>query len=402
MPRLLVENGLDGFLATSPEHVTYLTGYHSWTIYTFSAMEVYAVIAASGEKALVVPVDALDFLVDRPADVDRVHVYGTFHIAWRAGTTLDGAERRLGQMRADLPHHPSARAALISALRELGLLNGRLGIDETGLTPPRWRALAETLPEAQLTERADLLRRARVCKADSEVELLRYAALAVEAGIQTAFAGCSAGDREVDLERVIQSATAAAGVIPGHCETSLGTRSSACFPATDRRLGPGDVIRSDCGGRYRGYWADTGRTAVLGDPPPVLKRCFDAISTGIDAMLVAIRPGLKVADLFDVAVGTVRDAGIPDYRRHHVGHGIGLEMYEAPLLVGATGSADIHVAAPTPELVEGMVLNIELPYYELGLGGVQIEETLVVRSGGYDLLTSAPRGLFTVEADSVH
>jgi Xaa-Pro aminopeptidase len=400
--RLLLDEGLDGLVATGPEHVTYLTGYHSWTIYTFAGLEVYGLVSASGDTALVAPIDALDFLADRPTTAGRVHLFGTFHLARRPGVELVGAERRLAEMRAELPCHPTAAAALGAALDELGLLRGRLGVDETGLTVPRWRALAEALPDAVLSERAALLRTARTIKTEAEVALLRHAALSVEAGIQAAFAGCRPGRTEADLERVIQSTTAAAGVIPGHCETSAGTRGSACFPSSaDRTLRAGDVIRSDCGGRYRGYWADTGRTAVLGEPPAELERCFAAVSAGIEAMLAAIRPGLTVTELFDLAVGTVRDAGIPDYRRHHVGHGIGLEMYEPPLLVGAGGSADIHAAHGPSELAAGMVVNIELPYYELGLGGVQIEETLVVRPGGYELLTSAPRALFRVEAAAV-
>jgi Xaa-Pro aminopeptidase len=80
---------------------------------------------------------------------------------------------------------------------------------------------------------------------------------------------------------------------------------------------------------------------------------------------------------------TLLGAGIPDYRRHHIGHAIGLEMYEAPLLVEGSDA----------RLEAGMVVNVETPYYESGYGGFQIEDTVLVTEAGGELLTKADRTL---------
>ncbi|MEM1938119.1 MAG: M24 family metallopeptidase, partial [Candidatus Caldarchaeum sp.] len=90
-----------------------------------------------------------------------------------------------------------------------------------------------------------------------------------------------------------------------------------------------------------------------------------------------IRPGVRASHLFDVAVETTRINGLTHYRRHHCGHGIGLELYDVPVI------------RPEDQTVveEGMVLNIETPYYELGLGGIIIEDTLVVKSDGVEMLS---------------
>jgi Xaa-Pro aminopeptidase len=93
-----------------------------------------------------------------------------------------------------------------------------------------------------------------------------------------------------------------------------------------------------------------------------------------------------VGDLFAAAVDTIRRAGLPEYRRHHVGHGIGLEMYEAPLLVE---NSDARLEA-------GMVINVETPYYESGYGGFQVEDTVLVTENGGELLTAADRSLVAV------
>jgi Xaa-Pro aminopeptidase len=111
-------------------------------------------------------------------------------------------------------------------------------------------------------------------------------------------------------------------------------------------------------------------------------------------MLAMIRPGVPVGDLFRMGTATVRSSGIPHYQRHHVGHGIGLEFYEAPVLVGAPCDDDAGRANGSGmTLRSGMVINVELPYYELGLGGLQIEDTVVIRSGGYERLTTSDHGL---------
>jgi Xaa-Pro aminopeptidase len=188
------------------------------------------------------------------------------------------------------------------------------------------------------------------------------------------------------MEQVFRETVVVRGATPGHYETTAGRRSAGSFPASAAyRVKPGDVIRADVGGRREGYWADTGRTAVLDIPPARLLHYHAALRKGIDAILRLVRPGARAGDLFRAGVETVRET-IPHYQRHHVGHAIGLEFYEAPILNDAAGPA-----GGDARLEEGMVINVELPYYELGLGGLQIEDTLVVRPGGYELLTAAPR-----------
>ena len=105
-------------------------------------------------------------------------------------------------------------------------------------------------------------------------------------------------------------------------------------------------------------------------------------SSGADAYEI-IRPGLRARDLFEQVVATVRQAGIPHYRRNHVGHGIGLGGYETPALT--PGSTDV--------LEPGMVMCIETPYYEVGQFGVQVEDTVVVTTDGVRSLMTTGREL---------
>ena len=90
--------------------------------------------------------------------------------------------------------------------------------------------------------------------------------------------------------------------------------------------------------------------------------------------------------IFVTAVEATRKAGIAHYRRHHVGHGIGLDVYDMPILNETTS---------TP-LEAGMVLEVETPYYELGFGGLQVEDTILVTDHGHERLTGSSNELALV------
>src|SRR5713101_6952800 len=89
---VMAQHGLDALVATSPENVTYATGFANWTIYTFRDLEVYGVIPREGPLALIVPIDAADYLAQVPADIERLYAYGTFHTMRDPDATLQGAE----------------------------------------------------------------------------------------------------------------------------------------------------------------------------------------------------------------------------------------------------------------------------------------------------------------------
>lgn len=391
---LMTDHGLDALVATSPENVIYASDYTNWTVDTFRDVDVFVVVTRQGRTALIIPIDGADFLAGRPAAVDAIYTYGTYHIVRDPDAILDNDAMRLVAIREQSSHHSTSGNALKHALTDEGIHDGSIGVDERGLPLARWHALTEILGAKTIVEASQYFRMIRIVKTEDEIARLREVAGRVEAGITAAFRLAVPGATEVDLERAFRTTVAATGTTPGHFETTAGQRSAASFPASaEYRIRSGDIVRADCGGRYLGYWADTGRTIAVGEPAVQLARYYAALETGIAAILALIRPGTAVSDLFTTGVETVRASGIPHYQRHHVGHAIGVEMYEAPILTGTAGDGVHQFATDAERLQAGMVLNIELPYYELGLGGLQIEETLVVRETGYELLTRASHDL---------
>jgi Xaa-Pro aminopeptidase len=145
-------------------------------------------------------------------------------------------------------------------------------------------------------------------------------------------------------------------------------------------------VRFDVGAIFKGYHGDVARMAILGEPEPRALRAYDAVEAGVQAALDTIRPGVDGGKVFETAVAAVRDGGLPEFRRHHVGHGIGLEPVEAPWL------------RPGGETLEaGMVLRAETPYYELGAFGVTVKETVLVTRGGATVVNRSNRGLVSLD-----
>ena len=148
------------------------------------------------------------------------------------------------------------------------------------------------------------------------------------------------------------------------------------------------MIRFDTACFLDGYSSDIARNFSLGPPAagPRVQRYYEAILAGETAAAAAMRPGVPAQEVFRVGVEATRKAGIPHYDRSHIGHGVGIEIYDIPLL----GPAD-----STP-LEDGMVFQVELPYYELGFPGLQVEDTVLVTPSGGRILGSLDRSFRVV------
>jgi Xaa-Pro aminopeptidase len=226
-------------------------------------------------------------------------------------------------------------------------------------------------------------------KTEEEIRRLEAAALAIESSYEAAIAAAAEGVSEAELQSVFDRNTIAIGSRPHFTVLAFGERGALpnAVPTDWRKLRPGDAIRFDIGCKTEQYSSDIARTAVYGDPSGKLQTYYDAILAGEQAAIDVMRPGVAAKDVFAAAVEATREAGIPHYRRHHVGHGIGLDTYDAPMLNDTT---------ETP-LEPGMVFEVETPYYELGFAGLQVEDTVVVTEDGCRVLTRSTRELRVIQ-----
>ncbi|EHK53299.1 M24 family metallopeptidase [Allomesorhizobium alhagi] len=379
---------LDAVIATAPENVTYMSGFWALPQWIRRGPQTYVVWPAQqiAEPEIITSTSTLDLIADQSPWVKRVRRYGDFHVVV-GGDAADHAVSRQHAALNELPGHLDALAALTSALQEAGLAHANIGLDESGLLPGHKAALSAQLPKVQWTSAAALFRSVRAVKTDEEVERLAKVARIAERSIKAALAAAREGASERDLARAFDIETVMGGGAPVLSCIGFGERSALMnVQPSNRALQPGDVIRFDVGGRYRHYRADIARIATFGEPPPEVRRYHQALLRGVQYACEAIQPGMPTAKLFEEVVAVVRREGIPHYRRDHVGHGIGLDGYDAPTL--SAGSTEVFE--------EGMVLCLETPYYEIGRWGLQVEDMVVVRRGGVERLMATDGDLIEV------
>lgn len=388
--RELTALDLDGVVTTTVENIVYLTGYDHWPLRTFRDHGVYAVVNAEGRRGLVAPLNAGEYLATAGLEECFLVTYGDFFVTLSPSSELSALDRHWEAMRTATPHFPDALAALDAVVAEVGLGPGdRLALDGRGVDLPTFGRLRDRFSSAADIDGNAVLQRVRRIKTPDEVALLADVARRTERAMESVFRSAEIGSSETDLWTHYQHACIDAGIVPGHCEVNIGDRASGCFPPDVQvRVQHGDTIRIDCGGRRAGYSSDTGRNACVGAMAPRIAQAENAIHAGITAMFEMAAPGVRVVDLVARGLETVRANGIPDYRRHHLGHGIGLDMYEFPVL-SPTQSSEVV-------LMEGEVLNFEVPFYEMGTGGLQIEDTVLVTNSGVEVLTTCARSAFSL------
>lgn len=390
----LQANHLDALIATTPENVAYVSGHDSPLPRFFHGLQEYALLTPAGESGLVIPANDIAYLAASPFETENIWCYGEFFIEGPFGTVPAGPEETLRLLMERSRPALNAATALADALKALQLTAGRIGVDEGNFSPDVRQAILEAFPSLVIEEAAALFKQIRMIKTEAEIERLRQAAEVNQRAFLALRDHIRAGITEGQLMQIYREALVKQGAIPGLNSGGAGTRSGAPFmPPATYPLTTGDLFRFDGTAVYDGYWTDFGRTLAVSQASDKAQRYYAALLSGFQAGLQLVRPGQSVAELFDTVMRTVRAEGIAHYRRHHVGHGIGIEVYDPPILGPATKANIFKEGGEGLALEENMVICLEVPYYELGFGGLQVEDTLVVREGGYEPLITLEHDL---------
>lgn len=378
---VMEEEGLDGLIASTPENVTYVTGHRGdyWIIRT---MSVRAVLARRHERPVLVGPGSL--VTEDMRDDFIVSAYGGIPLVVSEESVPDEYDERLLARRRSLEAAADADTALYRALVDLGLSTGRIAVDERNFTRGDFARLEEAFPQATVVDGYETFRKIRAVKTPLEIERLAGSVRATENGIRRAAEILEPGVTELALQRAFNVGVAELGGFPLFTVICSGHRSAhTTTTPTERRLQKGDVVRLDVGARFHYYTSDIARTYIVGEPDATQQRYWDAIVEGEKAAIAAMKPGITAGEIFDIAVQVTRAAGLPQFKRQHVGHGIGIDLYDMPVLTPNN---------PTL-LEEGMVFCVETPIYEVGYAGFQVEDTLVLKADGIEMLSTLPREL---------
>jgi Xaa-Pro dipeptidase len=384
---LLAAERLDGIIAASLENYFYFSGVWNFGFEMFPYNTEAYVVATTNDPTrgtVVCSVGEADLTLDAYPTISGVRTFGSFFRVAPDGIQLNAKEAHVQAITGGSAAFATALEALVAAINDQGLAEAAIGLDDRGANRTLLAQLQERLPAAKITPAADLLRRIRMVKTPLEQARLTRTLRITEAAMDAALAAAYPGITERELKQVFETAIVAAGARPAFSLIRFG-RSMAIgqTPPGDTKLGENDYIWFDIGCTHEGYRSDIGRVVAIGEPTSKLRELYAASKAGQDRAFELMKPGTPARDIFNAAVECVREAGIPHYQRHHVGHGIGIEFYDAPVLAATVD---------TP-LEEGMILEVETPYYEYGFGGTFIEDTVAITADGPKILTRIDREL---------
>jgi Xaa-Pro aminopeptidase len=369
---------LDAVVATTIENVQYLSDFGDPLPFQTGTGAVAVVFADEAKpSALVVYASYISGLVEEPTWVPNVEVFGALGIAVAKDVELRWPEREvaLELAKTEGHRHASMVDALLSAFDKAGATGCVVGYDR-----PDWSTRVPLDKRGQVVDAANVFLEARAVKSEAEIARLRTASAINEAAFSAATSEIRDGNDWKAVTMAWRREWAISGGTPGFWGGGSGTHASQFYPLqTNYPLCEGDIIRWEGGGWYEGYWADTGRSGTIGVPTDRTRAYAEALEAGGAVARDLLVPGAEGESIVRAAHDAIRAAGISDFPISNVwGHGIGLNLNELPR---------IRPGVPTV-LEPGMVLCFETPYFELGWGGLQLEDTYLITESGNERITT--------------
>lgn len=306
------------------------------------------------------------------------------------GRYLTQSERQVPDLRRLIDRR--SPPALIGLASQQAQRHRRVGYESHHVTVEGLDALVAVAGEGiELVRTPGLVERLRQVKDDTEIEALRMACATADRALAELIehGGLRPGRTEREVARELESRMLDHGASAPAFESIVASGANSAVPhhrPTDAVLRVGDLVKLDFGALVDGYHSDMTRMVVLGPPSDWQTDLYDLVAEAQAAGRGALRPGVSIREVDRAAREVIERAGYGEQFLHGLGHGVGLEIHEAPALAK---NSDGTLAA-------GMAVTVEPGVYLAGKGGVRIEDTLVVRDEAPELLTLTTKQLVVV------
>jgi len=385
--QIMEREKLDAIVGHLPENVLYMTDCDA--VYNMAA------IHGHSEQFAIVPRDeslpatfvcsgaALGYLVDVPTWMPDVRVWGD------SGRTIPPLDQLQGEARtfAQLLQKGSERGlpgpafkGFVAALKDLALERKRVAVDDFHLRAELREEGIEPL------DGYEVLREIRAVKTSEEIDRLRKASDANEAGFKALIGAIRPGVSWGELKLEYDLALVKRGALPGFWGAGSGPdpwRFNLFDPESPnmrRTVREGDMIKLDIGCTYRRYWADTNRSAAVRcKPPEWFGRVSKALRAAREAYVELLRPGVRMGDAVQTYERVMWDHGLKEFRGAW-GHGLGIQCYDFPSPRIQRDSDAVFE--------ENMVLNLEGGPSHIGLGAHSLENTYRITKNGFERWSS--------------
>jgi Xaa-Pro aminopeptidase len=256
----------------------------------------------------------------------------------------------------------------------------RIGFDT--LNAMSYLTVRKSLKGTRVKLSGKLVQDLRAVKEPAELAAMKKAAEITDEGVKTALETMKPGIREYELAAEMEHCMRKLGSEGTAFDTIVASGARSAFPhggCTDKKIREGEFIVIDVGAKYGNYRADITRTYMVGKPTPKQKKMYDVVSEAQQKAFEKIRVGVRNRDVDAAARKVIEKAGFGQYFVHGLGHGVGLDVHEAPTLN----------AESKERLKVGNVVTDEPGIYIVGYGGVRIEDTVLVSTNKPEKLTKA-------------
>ncbi|HEX2064982.1 MAG TPA: Xaa-Pro peptidase family protein [Acidimicrobiales bacterium] len=345
----LAQAGVEALLVTNLTNVRYLTGF-----------------SGSAAHLMVGPDDAL------------LATDGRYRI--QAEEELSSAGARAGVFVGRVAEQ---RQALMAA----GTGVGRLGLEAASVSWARQRELAaEWFPGAEVVPTEGLVEELRRRKDPGEIARVAEAARLTDHALATVVSQMAVGVTEAEVALALDSELRRLGASGSAFDTIVAAGPNSAKPharPSARPVAERELVVVDVGAVVDGYRSDMTRTFCLGEPPPLLRTVVEAVAESQRAGVAAVRAGRPAAEVDTACREVIAAAGWGDAFVHGTGHGVGLDIHEAPSVAATSGDT----------LAAAHVVTVEPGVYLPDQGGARIEDTVVVTDDGCIPLTNAPKDL---------
>lgn len=343
----LVGKGIEALLVTNPRDIRYLTG--------FVGDDSWALVPLKGGPVTIISDSRFEEQIDREAPQAKALM--------RKGSLSEAV----------------AKMAPKTKLR-------RIGLQPEYVSVRQHKALSQALGASRVKAVEDGLINQRAIKDAGEIANIRKALAIQQQAFQRVTREIRPGDTERAVAAKLEYVMRSLGADGPSFNTIIAAGANASLPHAipgSSKIKRGGIVLIDWGAKFSGYCSDLTRVIALGKMPAKMREVYKIVLDAQLAAIDAIAPGKKLKDIDKVARDIITKAGYGDRFGHGLGHGIGLDIHEQPSLSWRTEDV----------LEVGQVVTVEPGIYLPGVGGVRIEDDVLVTRTGRDVLSDLPKGL---------
>jgi Xaa-Pro dipeptidase len=379
------ERGIDVLLVSSPENVFYVsdvpTSFTASNRLLFCSRRIspiFCILPKEGAPVLVLSAAALD-VVRRHTWIKDLRLYPTGTYIWRkTPPELNGS------------NYLEVLSKTISEKLDSGKSISSIAIEMNDISVNNYQSIQKKFSEANFVDGYEVLMLSRMIKKDEEIRRFKKANDILCKVMKKIEREMKDRPSEQELDIILKSEMMEEGAESWMQTTIAAGKISGPDiynqPVPKRKIKRGDVIRMDVGCVYRGYTADLSRTFAVEEAPPRARNTYKVLLQAFLKYIDDFVLGTTASKINLDVVEYVRKNLDKEYYRGNVGHGVGVELYDKPIL-----GAEDH----TP-LQQGMTLSYEVPYHIFGLAGLNIEDSILMTNKGKRIVSKYDRDLIIV------